>query len=138
MSKVFLVRLSRYSIYKVQLLPLCGELVYTNTSKLICQELFSSFFKFLFEVFCFAASRRLAYISRTVSFCQHRKTHKTGASFEAPKGYFLSQYRQSDHIHRRFCGRPQQTNRRYLHRGMRRRYAPADSSAEPLLPGSWV
>ena len=68
MSKVFLVRLSRYSIYKVQLLPLCGELVYTNTSSFICQELFSSFFKFLLTVFCFDCLATACIYYQTQSF----------------------------------------------------------------------
>ena len=51
MSKVFIVRFSRYSIYKVQ----CafrsrGQLLHTSTSEVICQELFSSFFNFLRRV----------------------------------------------------------------------------------------
>ena len=39
----------RYSIYKVQTSPfaLASQLIYSSTLKLICQELFSSFFKFL-------------------------------------------------------------------------------------------
>ena len=45
MSKVFLVRLSRYSIYKVQSLALSRQLAYTSTSHSLCQVLFSSFFK---------------------------------------------------------------------------------------------
>ena len=63
MSKVFIVRFSRYSIYKVQ----CafrsrGQLLHTSTSEVICQELFSSFFIFLRCVFCFSLSSRTALI----------------------------------------------------------------------------
>ena len=44
----------RYSIYKVQTLPrLSAQLAYSSTAHFICQELFSSFFKFFRAVFRF-------------------------------------------------------------------------------------
>ena len=52
MSKVFLVRLSRYSIYKVQSLALSRQLAYTSTSCSLCQVLFFKFFQtFLWHSF---------------------------------------------------------------------------------------
>ena len=76
MSKVFIVRLSRYSIYKVQFFA-CrsrGELVHTSTSHSVCQELFSSFLK-LFKRTCRCfrlpvARRQLCYVSTSTSVCQ--------------------------------------------------------------------
>ena len=52
MSKVFIVRFSRYSIYKVQRLARSrGQLGYLITLELICQVLFSSFSTFFKELF---------------------------------------------------------------------------------------
>ena len=63
MSKVFIVRFSRYSIYKVQFASRSrGQLVNTNTQLFICQELFSSFFKFLLFVRFFVPPLRTALI----------------------------------------------------------------------------
>jgi len=60
LSKVFIVRFhviqfTRYSARRSR-----GELAYINTPFSICQELFSSFFKFLFGLFLFAPPSRTA------------------------------------------------------------------------------
>ena len=48
-----------------------GQLLHTSTSFPICQELFSSFFKFLSDVFSFVRPRgQLPYISTSSPICQ--------------------------------------------------------------------
>jgi len=47
---VLLVRLLRYSIYKVQRASLKRKPAHSSTSSLCCQELFSSFFNLIFGV----------------------------------------------------------------------------------------
>ena len=77
MSKVFIVRLSRYSIYKVQCLA-CrsrGQLDYSITTSFVCQELFSSFFKLFSNHSTFAfgwppSRGQLQYVSTSSSICQ--------------------------------------------------------------------
>ena len=77
MSKVFIVRLSRYSIYKVQFLA-CrsrGQLDYSITTSFVCQELFSSFFKLFSSRSTFAFSwplprGQLRYTITAQSICQ--------------------------------------------------------------------
>ena len=66
--------------------------------------------------------------------------HKKGASIEAPclRLYFITPRRQSDRSRHHFCGRQPRKNRHCLHHGMQRSCDPADSSAAPLLPVSWV
>ena len=61
----------RYSIYKVHCALSCGQLAYNTTVRVICQELISSFFKFLIDLlFSATAQRRLRDITTTQSFCQ--------------------------------------------------------------------
>ena len=61
------IQFTRYSLLRRSR----SQLLHTSTSFSICQELFSSFFKFLFDVLVFAPSRRqLAYISRYLIVCQ--------------------------------------------------------------------
>ena len=63
----------RYSIYKVQcpLFRSRWQLIYSSTLKFICQELFSSFFKFLWGVSIARCSReQLRYVSTSASICQ--------------------------------------------------------------------
>ena len=69
----FIVRFSRYSIYKVQpAFHSRGQLLHTSTSFLICQELFSSFFKFLRCVVFFCRPRgQLRYNIRYLPICQY-------------------------------------------------------------------
>ena len=74
MSKVFIVRFSRYSIYKVQ----CafrsrGQLLHTSTLCSNCQELFSSFFNFLRCVCIFYAALADSFdiLSDTSPFVKH-------------------------------------------------------------------
>ena len=62
----------RYSIYKVQTASRSrGQLLHISTLNIICQELFSSFFKFLFEFAFFARPcGQLLDISTTSFICQ--------------------------------------------------------------------
>ena len=53
MSKVFIVRFHVIQFTRDSVaFRSRGQLVYSNTQLFICQELFSSFFKFLFDVNC--------------------------------------------------------------------------------------
>ena len=111
-------------------------------------QVFSNFF--LCDLLSLRSRGQLAYISRYVSLCQglfykfrnyfygrsNRKQEPlSGLLLEISK---VILHHQSDHNHRRFCDKQQQMYRRCPHHGRQRSYAPADSSAEQPLHGSWV
>ena len=126
-------------------LSLVKQLGYSTISVFICQELFS-FFSNFFQNRFFQPS------SRTACICYHASTHLSStlfdffqkslrASFEARRRfslytYYISRHHQSGHSHHHFGGIQRHNSRRYPHPGTQRSYAPADSSASPLLPGS--
>ena len=153
MSKVFIVRFSRYSIYKVQ----CafrsrGQLLHTSTSCSNCQELFSSFFNFLRCVCIFYAALADSFdiLSDTHPFVKHYFQNSASFFFSRQNGKrslfrgsliyscYITFRHQSSHNRRRFCGRQPRKNHHCLHRGMQRSCGPTDSSAAPLPLGSWV
>ena len=152
MSKVLISSSSRYSIYKVQIRSRSPtgslELLYLNTTKSLCQELFSSFFKLFqlrtsFSVVSGRSRLRLAYTIICLTICQALilsfLTKNSGASFEAPESDSqIIRHRRSGHSRHHFCDRQQRRNRRYPHHGTQRSYAPAGSSAGQPLLWSWV
>ena len=145
-----------YSIYKVQCLlrRSRGELAYYIMHDSICQELFSSFFKFfrgdrssLRSSFAVQSCPRgqLAYISTHLPICQYLFSSffdlffaMKKDPFRGPSPLYIIRYLQSSRSRRHFCDRQQRRHRPCPHPGRQRSYAPADSSAEPLLPGSWA
>ena len=88
----------------------CGQLAYTSTRIPFCQVLFSTFFK------------------------------KCGVPFGTPHkpSYIFTSRHRSDRSRRPSADKQRRRIRRYLHPGRRRNHAPADSSGESPLPGSWV
>ena len=122
-----------------------GELAYVTTFKTICQELFSSFFKFLFVLWCFTglSPERLDILSPPPPFVKHyfRLFSKNFGGPYGPPIYgncFITEYHQSGRNRRRFSYKPQQKYLHYPHPGRQRSYAPAGSSASQLPHGSWV
>ena len=120
------------------------QLVYLITSDLICQELFSSFFKSfrLFSI-CSVARRQLAYTSTNPAFCQvlfsSFFSEKLGC-LSAPQTdriSFISHHR-SGRIRRPCDGRQPQKLRHCPHPGRRRNHVPAGSSAGLPPHGSWA
>ena len=105
--------------------------------------LFLNIFLSVCALFCAPCRKRSCIITDHPPFVNRfllKNSKIFGASKEAP---YLSLSRvihrlRSGRNRRHFCGRPPRNNRRCLHPGMRRNYAPADSSAAPPLPGSWA
>ena len=137
------IQFTRYSVR----CTLASQLAYTSTFISICQELFSSFFKFLFLCSYFAPPCRTAciyyHVKRLLStpyfrFFQFFPNQKRGL-FRGPLGSCsVIRHRRSGHSRLLPCGRPLRRHRRYPHPGKRRNYGPADSSAAPPPPGSWA
>ena len=97
---------------------------------------------FALPVFFRCPSGQLQYITRrppdlSRTFCRFFAPFfkKTGGLFQGPHSisFCLIWHHQSTRSRHRFCGKRQQRNRRYPHRGKQRSYDPADSSAAQLL-----
>ena len=136
MSKVFIVRFhviqfTRYSSLSARAVSL---FILAHRSSFV-KHFFQVFSNFFSKCFVSTVSRQLAYLNRTFSFCQRRKSHKKRASFEALYCYILCviPHHRSGRSRLHFCGTPQRSFRRYPHPGKQRNCDPAGSSAV-LLP----
>ena len=117
-------------------LGVARALKYVTTSQFICQELFSSFFKFLFDSWSFARCRpsaRIYYhcnpvLSSTI-FDFFQKISEALSGLRSICGNFIKECHQLSRNRRHFAYKRPQMFRRYLHRGRRRSYDPAGSSA---------
>ena len=118
------------------------SLLILSHQKSFVKNLFRSFSNFFF--FCVLAlgvARALRYIITPYLFCQALFStffKIFGGSYEPPNygNRPIKEYHQSGHIRHHYAYKPQQKYRHCLHRGMRRNYAPAGSSASQLLHAS--
>ena len=156
MSKVFIVRFSRYSIYKVQCLAaLAVSLAILSHPNLLVKyffqvfQLFSKFFS-LHPVCGAALADSFDIITDTSPFVKHflqissrffvESADKNRGAYSAPLTilYCLIPRHRSSRNRHHFCDRQQRRNRHCPHRGRRRSCDPEGSSAGPLPRGSWV
>ena len=71
LSKVFKFVFTLFNLQGTVLVAFANQLLHFTTLSFICQELFSSFFKFLWSVSCHASlAEQLGYISTSFSICQ--------------------------------------------------------------------
>ena len=146
MSKVFIVRLCVIQFTRYILFAAANFDIITQLSAFVKHffQVFANFFRALF-LSC-ASLERLRILADIIPFVKRFFQFFSkyfDIKIRGPFGPLLHilivrLHPQSGHSHHRFSYKQQRMHRRYPHPGMRRNYAPADSSAEQLLHGSWV